>query len=49
MSDDELETEFQEAMAVPTVVKPRKAGKPPSSGDHKAELDKPEQKLPCVQ
>ena len=28
VSDDELETEYQEAMAVPTVVKQRSAGKP---------------------
>ena len=49
VSEDELETEYQEAMAVLTVVKPRKAGKPPSSGDHKVELDTLAQKLPCVQ
>ena len=48
MSDDEFETEYLEAMALPTIVKQRRAGKPPSSGDTKAELDKPEQKLPCV-
>ena len=49
VSDDELETEYQEAMAVLTVVKQRKAGKPPSSGDHKAELDKLGQELPRAQ
>ena len=49
VSDDELETEYQEAVAVPTVVKQRKAGKPSSSGDHKAELDKLGQKLLCEQ
>ena len=36
-------------MAVLTVVKQCKAGKPPSSGDHKAELGKLGQKLLCVQ
>ena len=49
VSEDELETEYQEATAVPTVVKHRNAGKPPPSGDQKAELDKLEQKLPRVQ
>ena len=44
VSDDELETEYQEAMAVPTVVKQRKAVKIESSGDHKAELNKLTQK-----
>ena len=35
-------------MSVPTVVKQRKAGKPPSPGDHEAELGKVGQKLLCV-
>ena len=48
VSDNELETEFQEAMAVPTVVKQRKARKHPSSGDHKAEIGKLGQKLLCI-
>ena len=47
VSDDELETEYQEAMALPTIVKQRRA-RPQYSGDHKAELDKVEQKLLCV-
>ena len=47
VSDDELEAEHQEAVAL-TIVKQRRAWKPQSSGDHKAELDKLEQKLPCA-
>ena len=47
VSHDEFETEYQEAMALPTIAKQRRAGKPQSSGYHKAELDKLKQKLPC--
>ena len=42
VSDDELETKYQEAMALPTIVKQRRAGKPQSSGD------KLGQKFPCL-
>ena len=48
VSDEELETEYLEAVVLPTIAKQRRAAKPLSSGDHKAELDKLEQKLPCV-
>ena len=48
-SDDELEAEYQEAVPSTIILKQRRAGKPPSSEDHKAELDKREQKLPCAQ
>ena len=44
-SDDELEAEHQEAVALMTIVEQRRAGKPQSSADHKAELDKLKQKL----
>ena len=47
-SDDELEAENQEAVALMTIVKQRRAAKPQSSGDHDAELDKLKQKLPCA-
>ena len=49
VSDDELEAEYQEGVALTTILKQRRAGKPQSSGDHKAELDKCKQKLPCAQ
>ena len=49
VSDDELEAEYQETVALKTFVKQRRAGKPQSPGDHKVELDKLEQKLPCAQ
>ena len=38
VSDDELESEYQEAIALLTLVKQRRAGKPQFSKDHKAEL-----------
>ena len=49
VSDDEVEAEYQEAVALTTIVKQGRAGKPQSSGEHKAELDNLEQKLPCAQ
>ena len=49
LSDDELEAEYQEAVALTTILKQRRTGKPQSSGDHKAEPDKLEQKLSCAQ
>ena len=56
-SDDELEAEYQEAVALMTIAKQRRAEvdrarqffrKPQSSEDRKAELDKLKQKLPCA-
>ena len=49
VSDDELEAEYQEAVDLTTILKQRRARKPQSSGDHMAEPDKLEQKLPCAQ
>ena len=56
-SDDELEAEYQEAVALMTIAKQRRAEvdrarqflseNPQSSEDRKAELDKLKQKLPC--
>ena len=56
-SDDELEAEYQEAVALMTIAKQRRAEvdrarqftrKPQSSEDRKAKLDKLKQKLPCA-
>ena len=49
VSDDELETEYQEAIALLTLAKQRRAWKPQFSIDHNAELNKLEQKLPRAQ
>ena len=56
-SDDELEAEYQEAVALMTIAKQRRAEvdrarqffrKPQSSEDRKAKLDNLKQKLPCA-
>ena len=56
-SDDKLEAEYQEAVAMMTIAKQRRTEvdrarqyfrKPQSSEERKARLDKLEQKLPCV-
>ena len=56
-SDDELEAEYQEAVALMTIAKQRRAEvdlarqffrKPQSSEDRKARIDKLKQKLPCA-
>ena len=47
-SDDDWEAEYQEAVALVTIVKQHRAGKPQSFRDHKADLDKLKQNLPCA-